>query len=125
MNKIKNEIMKVLLPGEHTAITAGEIAERIGHAWGIHPDDTIGLEEQFGGKTYLKIRRACKSLLHDHQKPVLSCRKGFYIAEEEEELQRYEENISARIKGLQKNFNAIRKVREKWGLCETLFDMEI
>jgi len=117
MNLLKEQVRKVLLPGKYTAINAAAIARRIGRI-----DDKEELESIYGGSTYQKIRQACKELLEIDLVPVLSCTKGFYIAENEEEIVEYERNIQMRISGMNRIFQATKQIRENWKKEITLFE---
>lgn len=119
---IKKAILKVLLPGKTTAITVLPIARRIAHEFGVFEDDTEILESLFGGASMQRIRQACKVLFIEDRVDVVSCSRGFYIADSMKDFDSYEENIASRIRGLAKDLRAIEEAKERFRNDEGLFD---
>jgi len=101
---LKQQIMKVLLPGKDTAIKSGEIYDRIKHE----------LDYKISSETYQPIRKACKLLLEEDLIPVMSCGNGFYIAETPDEICDYMDSTSKRMRGLERIQRACTECLERF-----------
>jgi len=97
--------MTVLLKGKDNAIVSGKLASLIGI-------DATGTNQ--------KIRKACKELLIEGE-AVVSCTKGFYIAENVQELKEYQSNIVNRIIGMERDVKAINHLIVEMEEPEELF----
>ena len=63
--------------------------------------------------TNVKIRKAAKSILHDKKIPIVSCRKGFYVATNTEEIDDYIVDLKSRIKGMNKDIRVLKEIRSE------------
>lgn len=76
--------------GKDNAIASHRISEEIGY-----PMEA----------TQAISRKAIHETAEEYDLPLLSCRKGFYLAETEEELAEYNENIDSRIREMDRKRN--------------------
>ena len=68
----------------------------------------VGFDEK--DKTRPTIRLACKELLHFEHQPIATCHAGFTYATQENIMRRFQENMEARIKGMQRTVNDIKMI---------------
>ncbi len=90
--KIK-EILKKHV-GKNNPITSKKISEELG----------FPMED-----TQSKCRKKIHETIKKFQLPVLSNSKGFFIAQNQEEVDKYNKNIDERIKGIEENKKIINK----------------
>lgn len=84
------QIRDILLQhrGKFNAITSKEISRMMG----------FPMED-----TQSKSRKTIRETIEMFGLPVISCNKGYYIAETDEEMEEYNSNIQRRIDGMQYN----------------------
>ncbi len=90
---LKDAILKIVAPGLKP-ITAGEIYTRVISIINFH----LRTDE-----SYQPIRKACKLLLEEDHIPIVSCSKGFYYAENSEDIVQMMHTNSERMKGLERS----------------------
>ena len=88
MDKIE-EIKNILIQhrGKSNAITSREIADKVG----ISGEDD----------TYAKTRAMILEAARRYNLPLLAYEGGYYLAETEEEFNKYMENLDSRIEGIE------------------------
>jgi hypothetical protein len=57
-----------------------------------------------------KIRTVMKELLVEECLPVISCSKGFFLADNADEIREFDQNLDSRIAGLQRDKAALNKI---------------
>ena len=93
--KSDHEIIKEILEqhcGKENAIASHVISEEIGY-----PMEA----------TQAVSRKEIHATAEEYDLPLLSCNKGFYLAETEEELAEYNENIDSRIREMDRQRNLV------------------
>jgi hypothetical protein len=105
---LKQALLYTLKKGKSNAMTCARI------------DKVLDLNSE---GTYTEIRKACTELLEVDRVPVISCNRGMFIAETEEELKKYRESIAARAEGLFKRLGALKGIVLEPN--EFLFPMEV
>lgn len=92
---MKEQIVQIMEKhiGKDNAITVQEIADLIGH--------------HDSGLTNPSIRSKITECIIDDGIPIGSCSNGYFIIENETELNEYMINLQSRINGMQQRLNAI------------------
>lgn len=98
--RFRNSVYALLKHGEKNAIKSGDLAK----ALGVYSSRDTSSQ---------RIRQACKELLELDDKWVIACGKGFFIAETEEELDKYDHTIAAKAEGLFRIRSSIKKAKAK------------
>lgn len=58
--------------------------------------------------TKRQVREIIKGLIVDHEQPIGSCSKGYFLIETNEELEDYLDDLRQRKRGIQQRIHAIR-----------------
>lgn len=95
--KIKNILMKHC--GRKNAIAS----KRISEAMGFPMEDTQSVS-----------RQAIWDTAEEYGLPLISCNKGYFIAQTDEEMAAFNENYEKRIRGMRKTQEMANKNYEEW-----------
>jgi len=95
---ITRGVLKHLQFGKANAIKSHELAR------------LIGIEAT---ATNQQIRKTCKELLIHKNIPIISCTKGFFKAENSEEIHNYILSLSARVNGLQRDISVLTNLHRE------------
>ena len=95
--EIKNILMKH--KGKKNAIASKRISEAVGFPM----EDTQSVS-----------RQAIWNTAEEYGLPVVSCNKGYFIAETDDEIETYNQNIQKRIDGMDKTRKMANKNYEEW-----------
>ena len=60
--------------------------------------------------TNQQIRKICKELLVNDHIPILSCSKGFFKANDDDEIKDYAKTLTQRVIGLERDLYALSKI---------------
>lgn len=98
---MSEEIKNILLEhrGKENAITSKEISKMMGFPM----EDTQSVS-----------RQAIWDTAEEYGLPIISCNKGFYIAETDEEMDDFNSNREKRISGMIKSQEMANKNYEEW-----------
>jgi hypothetical protein len=91
---LAERVKMVLRRGRENAMTARAIAS------------ALGIND---GQTNYELRRTLKCMLREGY-PVISCEQGFFVAQDEVELQDYIQSLRVRILGLQEDIRAVEDI---------------
>lgn len=96
---LKKGILLNLQFGKENAIKSHELAKMIGIK---------------STATNQQIRKACKELLVEDRVPILSCSKGFFKAQDREEILEFQKSLASRMVGIQRDIMALNVVCEEF-----------
>lgn len=98
---MKNKIKKILLEhrGKDNPITSKEISKKMGFPM----EDTQSVS-----------RKAIWATAKEYNLPLISSNKGYFIANTDEEIAEYNENIKKRIEGMEETRKMANKNYEEW-----------
>lgn len=98
---MSKKIRDILL--DHRGRNNAIAAKRISEALGFPMEDTQSVS-----------RQAIWDTAEEYGLPVISCNKGFFIAETDAEMAAYNANYEKRIKGMQKTQAMANENYERW-----------
>lgn len=98
---MSSEIKDILLKhkGKENKITSKEISAKMGFPM----EDTQSVS-----------RKAIWDTAEEYGLPLVSCSRGYYLANSQEELDEYNENIQKRIDGMEKTRKMANKNFKEW-----------
>lgn len=82
------------------------------HKGKANPVTSKTISAEFGypmEDTQVLSRKTIHNVAEEYHLPLLSCNKGYYIAETEQELEEYNKNIDSRINNMDKRRNLINE----------------
>ncbi len=103
--QLKKAIKRVLLPGKDTAISSDALVER------IRPLVDFPLKK---GRTNERIRKAITEMVEEDREPIISCYKGYYIAESMSDFIECKDSLQAKSTGIQRRITAYERIMEEW-----------
>lgn len=71
-------------------------------------------------RTCHPLREAAKILLIDREVPMVSCTRGFFLAETKEEIATYKESLLHRVDGLMRDVEACNRILLKDDILENV-----
>ena len=95
--KIKNILM------EHKGRKNAIASKRISEAMGFPMEDTQSVS-----------RQAIWDTAEEYGLPLISCNRGYFIAETDDEIDAYNKNIQKRIKGMEKTRKMANQNYKEW-----------
>ncbi len=95
--KIKNILM------EHRGKNNVIVSKRISEAMGFPMEDTQSVS-----------RQAIWDTAEEYGLPLISCNKGYFIAQTDEEMKEFNANYEKRINGIRKTQEMANKNYEEW-----------
>lgn len=98
---MSEKIQKILL--EHRGRKNAIAAKRISEAMRFPMEDTQSVS-----------RQAIWNTAEEYGLPLISCNKGYFIAETDEEMADYNANYEKRISGMRKTQEMANKNYERW-----------
>lgn len=99
--KMSEKIKNILLDhkGKKNAITSKSISKTMGFPM----EDTQSVS-----------RQAIWDTAEEFNLPLVSCSKGYFLAETDEEIKEYNENIQRRINGMEETRKMVNKNYKEW-----------
>ena len=95
--KIKNILM------DHRGKENAIASKRISEAMGFPMEDTQSVS-----------RQAIWSTAEEYGLPLISCNRGYFIAETDDEIEAYNKNIQKRINGMEKTREMANRNYKEW-----------
>ena len=95
--KIKDILM------DHSGKKNAIASKRISEAMGFPMEDTQSVS-----------RQAIWSTAEEYGLPLVSCNKGYFIAETDDEIEAYNQNIQKRITGMEKTREMANQNYKRW-----------